>query len=41
MENHVILDRHTAPYTVDVQATVLDALRRITENQARVVFLVD
>lgn len=37
----MILDRHTAPYTVDVQATVLDALRRITENQARVVFLVD
>lgn len=37
----MILDRHTAPFAVDVQATVLEALRRISENQARVAFLVD
>lgn len=37
----MILERNTAPYTVDSQASVLEALRRIGENQARVVFLVD
>lgn len=37
----MILDRRTAPYAVDPQATVLEALRRIDANRARVVFLVD
>lgn len=37
----MILDRRTAPYVVDSEASVLEALRRISENQARVVFLVD
>ena len=37
----MILDRATAPYTIDSQASMLEALRRIDENQARVVFLVD
>lgn len=37
----MILDRRTAPYALDPQASVLEALRRISENQSRVVFLVD
>lgn len=37
----MILDRRTAPYVVDADSSVLEALRRIGENQARVVFLVD
>lgn len=37
----MILDRRTAPYTVDSEASVLEALRRISENQARMVLLVD
>src|SRR5690606_17198729 len=41
MEDLVILDRTTAPYTVDVTATVLEALRRISENKARVAFVLD
>lgn len=41
MEHPVILDRTVAPYLVDADATVLEALRRIDANQARVVFLAD
>lgn len=37
----MILDRRTAPYLVDEETSVLAALRRISENQSRVVFLVD
>ena len=37
----MILDRHTAPFTVDARATVLEALGRINENQSRMVLLVD
>lgn len=37
----MILDRRTAPYVVDADASVLDALRRIDENRSRVVFLAD
>ncbi|UVY84833.1 N-acetylneuraminate synthase family protein [Brachybacterium sp. NBEC-018] len=37
----MILDRVTAPYVVDAEATVLEALGRINDNRARVVFLVD
>ena len=37
----MILDRTTAPYTVDVTSTVLEALRRISANKARVAFVLD
>lgn len=37
----MILDRTTAPFAVDSEASILEALRRIEGNQARVVFLVD
>lgn len=37
----MILDRTTGPYTASSDASVLDALRAISANQARVVFLVD
>lgn len=37
----MILDRNTSKYTVSADATVLEALRAISENKARVVFLVD
>ncbi|WP_058235184.1 N-acetylneuraminate synthase family protein [Devriesea agamarum] len=37
----MILDRQIAPYTVSAQDTALHALRRINENQARIVFVVD
>ncbi|AXK47321.1 N-acetylneuraminate synthase family protein [Brachybacterium saurashtrense] len=37
----MILDRHTAPYTVDAHATVLQALGRINDNRARMVLVVD
>ena len=37
----MILYRTTAPYTVDVTATVLEALRRISANKARVAFVLD
>lgn len=37
----MIIERTTAPYVVDTGASVLEALRRISENQARVVFVVD
>lgn len=37
----MILDRTTAPYTVDSSASVREALRRISDNQARVVFVID
>ncbi|MCS6711639.1 N-acetylneuraminate synthase family protein [Brachybacterium sp. EF45031] len=37
----MILDRRTDKYTVSADATVLEALRAISDNQARVVFLVD
>ncbi|GAB2537813.1 N-acetylneuraminate synthase family protein [Brachybacterium huguangmaarense] len=37
----MILDRRTAPYVVDTDASILEALRRIGENQARVVLLAD
>lgn len=37
----MILDRTTAPYTVAAEDTILEALRRISQNQARVVFVVD
>ncbi|WP_420868954.1 N-acetylneuraminate synthase family protein [Brachybacterium muris] len=37
----MILDRTTAPYTVDHAATVLEALRRISANKARVAFVLD
>ncbi|MDO5662815.1 MAG: N-acetylneuraminate synthase family protein [Brachybacterium sp.] len=37
----MILDRHTGPYVVDEAATVQEALRRIGENQSRLVLLVD
>ncbi|MCL6423238.1 N-acetylneuraminate synthase family protein [Brachybacterium sp. JHP9] len=41
MEHPVILDRTTAPYIVNTEASVLEALRVIGENKARVAFLVD
>ncbi len=37
----MILDRHTAPYVIDASVSVLEALRHISENRARVVFAVD
>ncbi len=37
----MILDRTTAPYTVDSSSSVLDALRKISDNQARIVFVID
>ncbi|MGY5765684.1 N-acetylneuraminate synthase family protein [Brachybacterium sp. DNPG3] len=37
----MILDRNTAAYAVDEGASVLEALRRISENQARMVLVVD
>lgn len=41
MDYPVILDRTVAPYLVDADATVHEALRRIDANRARVVFLAD
>lgn len=37
----MIIDRQTAPYLVAEDFSVLEALRRISANQSRVVFLVD
>lgn len=37
----MILDRRTAPFTVGSGATVMEALRRISENRTRMVLVVD
>ena len=37
----MIFERITAPYAIDAEATVLEALGRINDNRARVVFAVD
>ena len=37
----MIIDRTTGPYTVSSEASVLEALRKISENHARIVFIVD
>ncbi|MDO5645892.1 MAG: N-acetylneuraminate synthase family protein [Dermabacter sp.] len=37
----MIIDRTTSPYTVSSEASILEALRKISDNQARIVFVVD